>query len=176
MFTLPPHVAFPLATIVLQSVLASIAYVTYRGFHERTMKQNTVNAVKALFDYADNNPHAFEYMSKAYEGVSVDLDALYKDKERHDSVCRLLSQCEQLSVGAMAGLYNKQLIMRSCGYQLIKLRRYLNDFIEERRSTTGNTYQYGEFSKLCKELEQYHYIIPKQQCDIRPIGGNIAIS
>ena len=156
-----------LVTACILIVQASLVLKSLKGDHERRKKQATFEFVQKIRPAWLEAKHALEERWGREPLTSKELEEIENDFRLMTTVRSLLGLLEHLSVGMNAGVFDKDLLYRMSGTQLINIHKRLRTYIDKIQQTHPTAYT--EYQELVKDFEERKRIRP-------PTDGNIVNS
>ena len=132
-------------------VQAGLALKSLKADHERRKKQATFEFVQKIRPAWIEAKHAIEEKWGDEPLTSKELLEIDSDFKLLKLIRNLLGQLEHLSVGMNSGVFDKDLLYRMSGSQLISIYHRLRTYIErvQKSSPSG----YVEYQALVKSFE-----------------------
>jgi len=154
-------------TACILIVQAGLALKSLKADHERRKKQATFEFVQRIRPAWLEARYALEERWGREPLTSKELEEIENDFHLMTTVRSLLGLLEHLSVGMNAGVFDKDLLYRMSGTQLINIHKRLRTYIDKIQKTHPTAYT--EYQELVKDFEERKRIRP-------PTDGNIVNS
>lgn len=151
-------------TACILIVQAGLALKSIKADHERRKKQATFEFVQKIRPAWIEAKHAIESRWGNDPLTSNELEEINKDFELLKLVRNLLGLLEHLSVGMNSGVFDKDLLFRMSGSQLIGIHKRLRAYIDRVRLSAPAAYI--EYSDLVKDFEERKRIKPETNGNI----------
>ncbi|MDD2810257.1 DUF4760 domain-containing protein [Rhodoferax sp.] len=132
-------------------VQAGLALKSLKADHERRKKQATFEFVQKIRPAWLEAKHAIEEKWGDEPLTSKELLEIDSDFQLLKLVRNLLGQLEHLSVGMNSGVFDKDLLYRMSGSQLISIYHRLHTYID--RAQKSSPKAYIEYQDLVKSFE-----------------------
>lgn len=132
-------------------VQAGLALRSVKADHERRKKQATFEFVQKIRPAWIEAKHAIEEKWGDEPLTSKELLEIDSDFQLLKLVRNLLGQLEHLSVGMNSGVFDKDLLYRMSGSQLIGIYHRLHTYID--RAQKNSPKAYVEYQDLVKSFE-----------------------
>lgn len=132
-------------------VQAGLALKSLKADHERRKKQATFEFVQKIRPAWIEAKHAIEEKWGDEPLTSKELLEIDSDFQLLKLVRNLLGQLEHLSVGMNSGVFDKDLLYRMSGSQLISIYHRLHTYID--RVQRSSPKAYIEYQDLVKSFE-----------------------
>jgi hypothetical protein len=135
-----------------------LALRTLVADHERRKKQATLEFVQQIRPVWLEAKHALEEKWGKDPLTSCELDEIDNDFQLLKLVRSLLGLLEHLSVGMNAGVFDKELLYRMSGSQLISIYQWLHTYIARAQKNIPTAYI--EFQELVQHFEDKKRLRP----------------
>ena len=162
---------FEIITLILGGVTACILVIqvglalkSIKADHERRKKQATFEFVQKIRPAWIEAKHALEGKWGDNPLSSSELIEIDKDFELLKLVRTLLGLLEHMSVGMNSSVFDKDLLFRMSGTQLINIHKRLRAYIDRVQQTTPTAYI--EYQELVKNFEERKRMKPETQGNI----------
>ena len=151
-------------TALILVIQAGLALKSIKADHERRKKQATFEFVQKIRPAWLEARHALEERWGKDPLTSKELEEIENDFHLMTTVRGLLGLLEHLSVGMNSGVFDKDLLYRMSGTQLINIHKRLYLYIEKIQQTHPTAYT--EYHELVKEFEERKRIRPTKKGNI----------
>ena len=159
-----PTIIIATATALILIVQASLALKSIKADHERRKKQATFDYVQKVRPAWIEAKHILEEKWGKDPLTSKELEEIDKNFQLLVRVRELLGRLEHLSVGINSGVFDKDLIFRMSGSQIISIYKRLHTYID--RVQKRNPTAYIEFQEVVKVFEERKRIKPEKNGNI----------
>gem|GEM_PF-951208 len=153
--------------VITASILviqANLALKSIKADHERRKKQATFEFVQKIRPAWIEAKHAIEEKWGKEPLTSKELGEIDKEFELLNLVRNLLGLLEHLSVGMNSGVFDKDLLFRMSGSQLISIHKRLRGYID--RVQLQSPTAYIEYQALVNDFEERKRIRPETNGNI----------
>jgi hypothetical protein len=147
-------------TAIILVVQAGLALKAFKADHERRKKQATFEFVQKIRPAWIDAKHAIEKRWGNEPLTSKELGEIDSNFELLKLVRNLLGLLEHLSVGMNTGVFDKDLMYRMSGSQLIGIYHRLHTYIKRAQKT--NPRAYIEYQDLVKSFEERRQVKPEK--------------
>ena len=151
-------------TALILVVQAGLALKSIKADHERRKKQATFEFVQKIRPAWLEAKHALEERWGKEPLTSKELEEIENDFHLMKTVRGLLGLLEHLSVGMNSGVFDKDLLYRMSGAQLINIHKRLRSYIDKIQQSHPTAYT--EYHELVKDFEERKRVKPTEQGNI----------
>lgn len=159
-------ITISIATVSVFVLIAQVglALKSLKADHERRKKQSTFEFVEQIRPAWIEAKHALEKRWGDNPLTSSDLEEIDKDFELLKKVRNLLGLLEHLSVAMNTGVFDKDLLFRMSGSQLIGINKRFHSYIDKIQQTSPTAYI--EFQELVNGFEERKRVRPESRGNI----------